>query len=100
MKVVLELLRIIFIFLVLMGILGAVFENIYRGIGNGAENYRWISWIAIFIVIFVLYRNKYQFSGWYKGEGQEKLSKKVSLALMTISVILLVLPPIISFLLN
>ena len=100
MRVILELMRIVFIFLVLMGILGAVFENIYISIGNGAENYSWISLIAIFIIIFVLYRNKYQFSGWYKGEGQEKLSKRVSLALMTISVILLLFPPIIAFFFN
>ena len=50
--------------------------------------------------IFVLYRNKLQFSGWYKGEGKEKLSKTVSQTLITISVILLLFPPIINFVLN
>lgn len=99
MRVLLELFRIVFIFLVPIIILGAVFENIYISIGNGAEEYSWISLISIFIFIFVLYRNKYQFSRWSK-EDKEKLSKKVSLALITISIILLFLPLIISFLLN
>lgn len=97
MRITLELLRIIFIFFIPMLILGGVFENLYINMGNGAEKYSWLSLIAIFIFMFVLYRNKYQYSGWYEGKGKEKLSKKVSLALITSSVILLSLPIIISF---
>ena len=80
-----------------MAILGTVFENLYLGIGNGAEKYSWISLIAIFILIFVLYRNKFQFSEWYEGEGKEKLPKRISKILIVISIILL-LPLIVSFL--
>ena len=96
MRIILEILRVVFIFLILLVILGSVFENIYINIGNGAAKYSWLSLIAILILIFVLYRNKYQFSGWYEGEGREKLPKKVSQILITISVILILLPPILA----
>ena len=96
MRIILEILRVMFIFLILMAILGTVFENLYLSIGNGAEKYSWISLIASFILIFVLYRNKYQFSGWYEGEGKEKLPRKVSQILITSSVILILLPPILA----
>ena len=81
-----------------MVIMGTLFENLYFNIGNGAEKYSWISLIAIFIIIFVLYRNKFQFSGWYEGEGKEKLPRKVTKILITSSVILILLPPIIAHL--
>ena len=96
MRIILEILRVMFIFLILMAILGTVFENLYLGIGNGAEKYSWISLIASFNLIFVLYRNKFQFSGWYEGEGKEKLPRKVSQILITSSVILILLPPILA----
>ena len=79
MRMILELLRVIFILLILMAIFDAFFENLYLWIGNGAEKYSWLSLIASFILIFVLYRNKFQFSG-----------------LITSSVILILLPPIIA----
>lgn len=100
MRVLLEWLRVLFILLILLAILGAFFENVYAALGNGAEKYSWISLIAIFIIIFVLYRNKFQFSGWYEGEGKEKLSKKVTQLLMTSAIIFMLLPPIISALVN
>lgn len=68
----------------------------YLGIGNGAEKYSWLSVIATFLLIFVMYRNKFQFSGWYEGEGKEKLPKKVTQILISSSVVLIVLPPIIA----
>ena len=96
MRIILEILRVMFILLMLLMILGAVFKNFYINIGNGAEKYSWISLIAILILTFVLYRNKYQFSGWYEGEGKEKLPRKVSQILITSSVILILLPPILA----
>lgn len=92
MRIILELLRVLFIFLIIFAILGTFFENLYLTIGNGAEKYTWLCFIAIFIVIFVLYRNKFQFSGWYDGEGKEKLPRIVSRIFMISAVILLVLP--------
>jgi len=87
-----------FILLILTAIFFPVLGNLYFGIGNGAEKYSWISLIAICILIFVLYRNKLQFSGWYEGAGKEKLPKRISKILIAISIILLLLPLIFSFL--
>jgi len=53
----------------------------------------WLVGLAILILLFVLYRNNLQFSGFYKGTGKEKLSKKVGTSLIFCSVILLVLAP-------
>ncbi|HLR59807.1 MAG TPA: hypothetical protein VK094_04990 [Pseudogracilibacillus sp.] len=95
MRVTLELLRII----VILGLLGAlgwvVIENIYT-INETTKNYSWLGALAILILLFVLYRNKLQFSGWYKGKGRKKLSKKVSVMLISLSIILVIMPVILS----
>lgn len=51
--------------------------------------------IAIFILLFVLYRNKLQFSGFYDGEGKIKLSERVSRSLISLSVFLFIIMPFI-----
>ena len=100
MRVLLELIRIIFIFAFVGSILGYFFENVYLEIGVDTEKYGWMGFIAILILMFVLYRNKLQFSGWYKGKGREKLPKIVSQILIFSSISLLLLPPVLSFLFN
>lgn len=99
MRVVLELLRMIVIF----GLLGAfgwfVIENIYT-INQTTKSYSWLGALAILILLFVLYRNKLQFSGWYKSKDRKKLSKKVSVLLISLSVILVITPFILSSLLG
>lgn len=66
MRVTLEFLRIIIIF-GLLGVLGMVIiEKIYA-INGVTRSYSWLDVLAIIILFFVLYRNKLQFSGWYKG---------------------------------
>ena len=100
MRVLFELIRIIFIFAFVGGILGYFFENVYLEIGIDTEEYGWMGFIAILILMFVLYRNKLQFSGWYKGKGREKLPKIVSQILIFSSISLLLLPPVLSFLFN
>ncbi|SES44012.1 hypothetical protein [Psychrobacillus sp. OK032] len=100
MRVLLELIRIIFIFAIVGSILGYIFENLYLEIGTDTENYGWMGFSAILILMFVLYRNKLQFSGWYKGKGREKLPKLVSQILIFTSISLLFLPPVLSFFFN
>jgi hypothetical protein len=99
MKVLLELIRIVFIFVFLGGILSAFINYVYLKLGTNTESFGWIEFLAILILIFVLYRNKSQFSGWYTGNGREKLPKRVSKLLVFISILLLLLPPILSFVL-
>lgn len=87
----LELLRIIIIFMILGGFGWAIIGNIYT-ISEAAESYSWLGAIAILLLLFVLYRNKLQFSGWYKGEGRVKLPKSVSLTFILCSILLILLP--------
>lgn len=99
MRTILELLRIILIF----GILGAigwkVTENIYT-INEPAESYSWLGAVAIFVLLFVLYKNKFQFAGWYKGEGRKKLSRKVSVTLISVSILMVISPFLLGSLFN
>ncbi|WML39690.1 hypothetical protein RCG19_21360 [Neobacillus sp. OS1-2] len=91
MRFMLELIRIIFIFIFLGGLVGAIIGNIYTS-NDVTERYSWLSSIAILLLLFVLYRNKLQFFGWYKGKGSEKLPKPFSLMLICLSLLLLITP--------
>lgn len=99
MKVLLELIRIVFLFVFIGGIISSFINYVYSKLGT-IDTYGWMGLMAILILLFVLYRNKYQFSGWYTGKGREKLSQKVSNVLISISIILMLLPPILSFFLS
>lgn len=100
MRTLLELIRIIFIF-GLLGALGSwlIIGNIYK-INEATEPYSWLGSIAILILIFVLYRNKLQFLGWYKGKGRIKLPKTVTVTLILTSVLLIILPFVLGSLLS
>ena len=96
MRVILELLRIIAILLILGGLMGAFIKVIYASFGVNVDNTNgsWLVGLSILILLFVLYRNKLQFSGFYKGAGRAKLSKKVGISLIFCSFIMLILAPI------
>lgn len=98
MRIVLELLRIIFIFSILGGFGWMGLEMLYRG-NEVAETWGWIGGFAILILLFVLYRNKLQFSGWYQVDKRCKLPKQVS-SILIISSIFLIFTPIIISLVN
>lgn len=91
MRILLELFRIIFIFGFLGGLGWVIIKNIYS-INEETVTYGWLSAIAILLLLFVLYRNKLQFSGWYNGKNKVKLPKTVSLILILISILLIILP--------
>lgn len=91
MRTVLELLRILVLLLVFGAIAALLTENIYK-VNESVTAYAWISGIALLLLFFVAYRNTLQFSGWYKGEQRKKLPKKVTLTLLSISIVLLVAP--------
>ena len=97
MRVLLELVRILFIFLLLGGILGAILLNIYEGFH--AEQYGLLGGLGILLLLFILYRNKLQFSGWYQGPGREKFSKLVTRIFISIAIVLLVAPLVLGSLL-
>ena len=98
--VFLELIRILFIMAIFVAISGFFVGNIYTATGVDTGKHEWMGYIALLLLFFVLYRNKLQFNGWYKGKGREKLPKLVSQILIFTSIILLVLPPVLSFFFN
>lgn len=91
MRTLLELLRIILIFMLLGGFIGGIVASIYTSY-EVSETYAWLGGIAILLLLFVLYRNKLQFSGWYKGKSKEKLPKAVSTILIIIAILLFFTP--------
>src|SRR5690625_4327530 len=95
MNVALELLRIIVVFSLLGAFGWVVIENIYT-VNEITKNYSSLAILAILILLFVLYRNKLQFSGWYKGKARKKLSRNVSVVLILLSIILMITPFILS----
>ncbi|MFA9558231.1 hypothetical protein ACERII_13060 [Evansella sp. AB-rgal1] len=97
MRGLLELVRIIVIFAFLGTLLGFIPHGIYSTIGIDTDKYGWLYMLGIFIFVFVLYRNKLQFSGWYKGKGREKLPKGLSKTLIITAIVLLISPPILHF---
>jgi hypothetical protein len=96
LRIILELFRITAIFLILGALLGGLVKLVYANIGINVDNTNgaWLVGFAIIILLFVLYRNKLQFSGFYKGEGKVKLPKKVSVSLISCSVIMLFIAPL------
>lgn len=99
MKTFLELLRILFILGMLFALGWVIIGNIYT-IYDATESYSWHGAIAILLLIFVLYRNKLQFSGWYKGKGMAKLPKSVTVSLILSSILLIILPFLLGSLLS
>ncbi len=91
-----ELIRLTVIFVFFYEILGSLLYYLYSKIGVNTDKYGWMGYIAILFVFFLLYRNKLQFSGWYTGKGGEKLPKWVSKSLISITILLLLLPPFLS----
>ncbi|WP_088072877.1 hypothetical protein [Gottfriedia luciferensis] len=97
MRVTLELIRIILIIGIIGAILGAFIQTVYFSIGVNVDRFGWIAFLAIIILLFVLYRNKLQFGGWYNGKGKVKLSKKVTNFLVFFATSLLIILPFVSY---
>jgi len=98
MRTLLELIRIILLFAIVGSIMFYFLNYIYLEMGIATEKFGLIVFTAIFIVYFILYRNKLQFSGWYKGQGREKLPRKVSQILILSAIVLILIPPVLNLL--
>lgn len=94
----LELLRILIIFAFLGGIFGWLVDSLYRSMGLIHEPYIGLGYISVLLFLFILYRNKWQFGGWYEGKGRRKLSKTITWALLVAAVLFFMIPPGIKFL--
>lgn len=95
MSAFLELLRVAAILIVLAFGGGMILTSVYSS-DSGTEPYSWLGGIAVVLLIFVLYRNKLQFSGWHKSESRDKLPRIATILLICVSLLLLVSPFIFS----
>lgn len=99
MRGFIEVLRIVFLFALLGGLGWYILSQVYVN-NNVLNEFQWLGAVGIYILLFVLYRNRLQFSGWYKGEGRHRLSKKISFLLIVVGILLLITPFIVSAILN
>ncbi|MGE7809533.1 hypothetical protein [Lysinibacillus capsici] len=93
-KIILELIRIIILFSIIGCAMWGGARLIYTSFDINVDgSYAgWLGGIAIYSLLFVLYRNKLQFSGFYDGPYRQKLSPTTTTIFITISVFLLILP--------
>lgn len=93
-KILLELIRIIILFSIIGCVMWGGVRLIYTSLRiNVDDSYAgWLGGMAIYSLLFVLYRNKLQFSGFYNGPYRQKLSPTTTTIFITISVFLLILP--------
>ncbi|PGL71108.1 hypothetical protein [Bacillus sp. AFS055030] len=89
---ILEVIRIILIFGLLGGFLSTIVSEIYNTIGVNLTHTGWWCYFGILVLLFVIYRNKFQFSGWYNGKGRKKLTKLVTKLLISCSIIMILIP--------
>lgn len=88
----LEMLRVVLLMMIMGAAMSALFKQVYLFLGfSGVNGY--LIGIAIFLWLFVMYRNKWQFAGWYKGKKREKLPRRISFALLVCSALLIILAP-------
>lgn len=100
MRVILEQLRAIFLFLIFGYIFGYILSYLYKLVGLANSGFGLIALLSILIIFIVLYKNKLQFSKWNGVKVKHKLSKKVSQVLIYISIVLIIIPPCLNFIFN
>lgn len=91
MRVGLELLRIIFIFGLAGGGIWLLLGPLYT-MHETSEKYQWLGGLGVYALLFVIYRNRWQFSGWYKGSGRKRLPGVVTKAIVFSAFIIIALP--------
>lgn len=88
---ILELLRMCVLLMLTLFILGGVERFIYQSI-FGQPVYNWSMALGNLLIFFMLYRNHFQFKGWYKSQKNQKLTILTTRITMVISLGLIILP--------
>ncbi|MBW4081516.1 hypothetical protein [Paenibacillus sp. S150] len=88
---ILEMLRMLIMLVLTLLLLGglenAVFKRLYGWTidpGSAAA--------GNLILFFVLYRNYWQFRGWFKSDKNQQLGRRLTLSLVSLSLLLILLP--------
>lgn len=88
---ILELLRMCILLILTLLILGGL-ERLIYSIMLGTPLYNWSMGIGNIVLFFILYRNYFQFMGWYKSAKNQKLNTSTTIGLAVISLMLIVIP--------
>lgn len=88
-----ELLRILILLVLIMLVLGGGERYLYSLL-YGEPRYNWFMALGNFMLFFILYRNYFQFKGWYKSKDNRKLNKHTTRISIIIAVGLIVIPTI------
>ncbi|AMA74377.1 hypothetical protein P4S93_15395 [Aneurinibacillus thermoaerophilus] len=80
MWTLLELIRVVLVLVIGNAILWILERSVYVALGVNVESnlYLVLTSIANLLIIFILYRNKLQFLGWYKG-NKNRLPKATTI---------------------
>lgn len=94
-----EVIRMMILLMVIVAILGEVEKRLFSSIMTWHDYDGMILLGGNVLLYFVLYRNKLQFHGWYRSaETQRKLSKKATSSYVSLGIILIMTPAILSWL--
>lgn len=88
---ILELLRMCVLLMLTLFILGGVERFIYQSI-FGQPVYNWSMALGNLLIFFMLYRNHFQFKGWYKSQKNQKLTILTTRITTVISLGLIIQP--------
>jgi hypothetical protein len=86
-----EMLRLVVLLVLTLGILGGVEQWIFKML-YGWTGYLYTAVIGNFLVFFVMYRNYWQFKGWYKSEKNQKLKPVWTRSLSAAALLLILVP--------
>lgn len=89
MRVLLELSRIVLVFFFLAAVGVLLLERLYHTFPTAAEG---LGLLGVFLLIFLLYRHKLQFTGWYHGKKRTPIRKKTILLPSLLSFLCIVFP--------
>lgn len=90
---ILELLRIILFMAILLAVLGWA-ERFVSQLIIGEARYHWLMMFGNLILFFIFYRNKLQFTGWYRSSRNKKLNRFTTKGLLLLAISMIVISPV------
>lgn len=95
-EILFEFIRVLIWLFFLMAILFFPVRKLYELMGIDIENYWILPSLAIFLLVYIIYNNKLQFTGFYRRRAK-KLTAKVTWSIVGVSIILFSIPVLIDY---
>lgn len=95
-EVLFEFIRVLIWMFFLMAIIFFPVRKLYEFLGIDIEKYLLLPSLAILLLIYIIYNNKLQFTGFYRRRAK-KLSTKVTWSIVGVSIILFSIPILIDY---